>query len=167
MYFLKFQKIFLCLCFVLFPICSSAVSIKNFYELTFSILSYVKWDSENQVFCILNNEQVASNFSKYASDNHYSYKVYSISDKHLSKSPCSIIFFTSNIPTQQQNILLNKNLNNIPISFILDNSDCDTSIIFCIYRRKEDFTFNVNLDALSQSHIHIDPRVLLLVKEAN
>lgn len=166
MYFLKFKKICLCLCLLIISLPSFAISMKSFYELTLSILSYVQWDTEDHIFCVINSEELAKNFKQTAKQNKYSYKIISFSHTIPLNLGCNIVFFSSDTPIQSRNTIL-RQLKYSPLSFTMNDHDCDTTITFCLYRRKDDFTFNINLDALSHSKYHLDSRVLLLVKENN
>ncbi|MFW2735488.1 YfiR family protein, partial [Acinetobacter baumannii] len=48
----------------------------------------------------------------------------------------------------------------------INNPESEVGSIFCLYNQNNYTTFKVNLDALSHSKVHIDPRVLLLAKNA-
>ncbi|MFX7253454.1 YfiR family protein, partial [Acinetobacter baumannii] len=66
--------------------------------------------------------------------------------------------------------LCNKAIQNYPyrslLSLSINNPECEVGSIFCLYNQNNYTTFKVNLDALSHSKVHIDPRVLLLAKNA-
>ncbi len=155
----------LLLCFLAVP--THAISTHNIFVTTFSILSYAKWTalSSTPVLCVIDNAGLADQFKTVAQQSKYNYQVQSITLTNLSKSSCQAVFFSTFTPRQEQNIL-NTQLNSAALSFSSNNNDCEVGSAFCLYKRKQLTSFKVNLDSLSQSKVHVDPRVLLLTKSS-
>lgn len=155
----------LLLCFLAVP--THAISTHNIFVTTFSILSYAKWNalSSTPVLCVVDNTNLANQFKTVAQQSKYNYQVQSITLPNLSKSSCQAVFFSTFTPRQEQNIL-NTQLNTATLSFSSNNNECEVGSAFCLYKRKQLTSFKVNLDSLSQSKVHVDPRVLLLTKSS-
>uniref|UniRef100_UPI00124CF7AC YfiR family protein n=1 Tax=Acinetobacter ursingii TaxID=108980 RepID=UPI00124CF7AC len=88
-----------------------------------------------------------------------------LSAVNFSKSQCQAVYFSNLTPQQQQNLVNAYPQRNL-LSFSHNNPACETGSIFCLYTQRGLTTFKVNLDALSYSQVHIDPRVLLLARNA-
>lgn len=136
----------------------------NVYTLTLAILSYTKWDSKKPLLCVLENHDITSIFQEQIEHKKASFNVTSIGERDLSNNKCDAIFFSPNIPIIQQNNIIKNNFRPFMLSFTENNLECEGQVIFCLYKRKDQYTFNVNLDTLARSRLHIDPRVLLLAK---
>ncbi|SDB80816.1 YfiR family protein [Acinetobacter boissieri] len=136
----------------------------NPYSLTLAILSYTKWNSQKPLFCVLEDRDVALVFQQEIQHKKYSFNVKSISERDLNNNSCDIIFFSQNISFAQQNNIIKNSFRPFMLSFTMNSTECEGLIIFCLYKRKDQYTFNLNLDSLSRSKLHIDPRVLLLAK---
>lgn len=74
---------------------------------------------------------------------------------------CDVIYFGDIAPIQQQKVLnVRQNRSILTISEL--NSECELGSIFCLDTESSPISFKVNLDALAQSGVHINPNVLLL-----
>ncbi|OTG80008.1 YfiR family protein [Acinetobacter sp. ANC 4648] len=145
---------------------SLANSSHNFYVTTLSILSYAKFSNPNPSFCVIDNPNIANQFTFFAQQNNYNLITHSINADELRSTYCDVVFFTSTPPNTQQQ-LLNKSLNKSILSFSTNNNECEIGSSFCLFTSKNGNTlFRVNLDSLAHSKIHIDPRVLLLAKSS-
>lgn len=144
-----------------------AISTHNILVTTFSILSYAKWNdlSSTPTLCVIDNVNLADQFKTVAQQFKYNYQVQSIILHDLAKSSCQAVFFSTFTPRQEQTIL-NTQLRTAALSFSSNNNDCEVGSAFCLYKRKQLTSFKVNLDSLSQSKVHVDPRVLLLTKSS-
>ena len=143
---------------------SHASSKDNFYELALSILSYSKWPNTTRpVICVLDHPEVTAQFQATLRQLSYDYQVQTVSIKDFPKTECHAVYFSSASPQQQQS-LIQTYPSHALLSFSTNNPACEVGSIFCLYNKKTLATFKVNLDALSYSKVHIDPRVLLLAK---
>ncbi|KAF2370119.1 YfiR family protein [Acinetobacter baylyi] len=161
-----FNRLFLLSLLYIFTRACFASPIQNFYALTLSIMSYSKWPADNvPTLCIIDNPTVANSFQSQVKQQSYSYKIQAIPASSFSKTQCQAVYFSNLSPQQQQNLINSYPTRNV-LSFSSNNSDCEIGSIFCLYQQKGNATFKVNLDSLSRSQIRIDPRVLLLAKNA-
>ncbi|HBM1136822.1 YfiR family protein [Acinetobacter baumannii] len=143
-----------------------ANSKHNFYVLTLSILSYSKWENvSTPTLCVIDNASITSTFQSYIQQLSYNYRVQTVNAKDFSKSHCQAVYFSTTPPQQQQNLIQNYPYRSL-LSLSINNPECEVGSIFCLYNQNNYTTFKVNLDALSHSKVHIDPRVLLLAKNA-
>jgi len=141
-----------------------AISNHSFYELALTILSYSKWPNTTRpTICVIDNPEATNQFQASVKELSYDYQVQAVSAKEFSKTQCHVAYFSTTSPQQQQNLI-----QSYPSRFLLslstNNSTCEIGSIFCLYNKKTFSTFKVNLDALSYSKVHIDPRVLILAK---
>lgn len=144
-----------------------ANSKHNYFVMTLSILSYTKWKSNNSSLCVIpTNSHTVQNFQESLKFQNLSLVIKTISEQSLSTTHCDIAYFTQLTPEQEQKLIqqsLNKNI----LTFSTNNTECEIGSVFCLYTSKTGNTqFRVNLDSLSNSKIHIDPRVLLLAKNS-
>lgn len=161
----KAQYILLIASFALSQFCY-AISSHNFYELALSILSYSKWSNTTQpVICVIDNPEVTSQFQISVRQLGYDYQVQAVNTKDFIKTACHVAYFSTTPPQQQQNLIQSYPSRSL-LSLSTNNPTCEVGSIFCLYNKKTFSTFKVNLDALSYSKVHIDPRVLLLAKNA-
>ena len=143
-----------------------ADSKHNFYVLTLSILSYSKWENVNTpTLCVIDNPSITTTFQAYIQQLSYNYRVQTVNIKDFSRSHCQAVYFSTTPPQQQQSLIQNYPYHSL-LSLSINNPECEVGSIFCLYNQSNHTTFNVNLDALSHSKVHIDPRVLLLAKNA-
>ena len=153
---------------MLFACCSSSVaSAQNAFETTLSILSYVRWNNvESPIICTIDNDDAAKQFSTLARQNNYSFRIEAIQTVQLKRTHCDAAFFSNTNPTTEQQ-LINSSMNKNILSFSSSNSDCDIGSVFCLYTSRGGKTlFKLNIDSLSRSKMHVDPRVLLLARNA-
>ncbi|MDH0565619.1 YfiR family protein [Acinetobacter courvalinii] len=147
------------------PLCY-AISTHNFYELALSILSYSKWSNTTRPsICVIDNTEAASQFQSNIRQLAYDYQVQAVSARDFAKTECHVAYFTTTSPQQQQNLIQSYPSRSL-LSLSTNNPACEVGSIFCLYNKKTYSTFKVNLEALSYSKVHIDPRVLLLAKNA-
>nr|WP_088459025.1 YfiR family protein [Acinetobacter soli] len=145
---------------------SFASPVQNFYTLTLSIMSYSKLSTgSNTTLCVIDNPAAAGIFQTQIKQSTYGYKVQSIPAASFVKTQCQAVYFSSQTPAQQE-VLINSYPSHSLLSFSANNIDCEIGSIFCLYQQKGKSTFKVNLDTLSRSQVRIDPRVLLLAKNA-
>lgn len=143
---------------------SYALSNHTFYELTLTILSYTKWPNTSKpVICVLDNPEAANQFQTSVKLLTYDYQVQSVNTKEFPGTECHVAYFSNTSPQQQQS-LIQSYPSRYLLSLSTNNPACEIGSIFCLYNRKSFPTFKVNLDALSYSKVHIDPRVLILAK---
>lgn len=141
-----------------------ASSTQNVFEITLSILSYVKWGTNSTPnLCVINNASIAGQFKSIIYQQKYNYRVIPLDLKELESTPCHAVFFSTFSPKEEQSIL-NHNAHYPVLSFSSNNAECDIGSVFCLYNKKNLTSFKVNLDSLSQSKVRVDPRVLLLAK---
>ncbi|OTG80987.1 hypothetical protein B9T33_07490 [Acinetobacter sp. ANC 5054] len=134
----------------------------NIFSTTFSILSYAKWETDTPKFCIVNNANSVKDFKKYAPA-HSNYIISSIQVANIKSNHCQILFF-SNLSAKEEQNILNSHVSFPALSISSNNSECENGSAFCLYRKKQNFAFKINMESLTQSQVHIDPRVLLLAK---
>ena len=153
---------------VLLSLCSlsHANSTHNIYMMTLSILSYAKWDNSSPKLCVVDNASVSELFNQTFSKQHTRFQVSAIQAQDLSSEKCDAVFFSQTTPLVEQKLIASS-INRSILSFSKSNHDCEIGSIFCLYSAKSGNTqFKVNLDSLSKSKIHIDPRVLLLAQSS-
>lgn len=144
---------------------SHANSNQSIFTITFSIMSYVKWSSQNTSLCVVDDQITQNELAVIASSKKPNLKVINVSSNNIANLKCDAIFFSKNSPSQEQNII--NNLKTPPaLSFSINNNDCEIGSVFCLYTSKGGKSlFKVNLDSLAKTKIHIDPRVLLLAQQ--
>ena len=143
-----------------------AISNHNFYELALTILSYSKWSNTTRpTICVIDNPDGALQFQTSIKELSYDYQVQAVTAKDFAKADCHVAYFSTTIPQQQQSLIQAYPSRSL-LSLSTNNPDCEVGSIFCLYHKKTFSTFKVNLDALSYSKVHIDPRVLILAKNA-
>ncbi|KAA8732157.1 YfiR family protein [Acinetobacter qingfengensis] len=156
--------IFLFLCNIA-AFSSASAAHQNLYALSLSILSYSEFpNSAATTFCIVGSQSDTINFQKHAKLSGYAYRIIAVDQNNFLKSTCQAAYFSNTIPLSNQNNLINKYPREPLLSFTSNDPFCESRNIFCLYQHTGQFYFNVNLDSLTQSGIHIDPRVLLLAK---
>ncbi len=139
-----------------------AAPASNLYSTTFSILSYAKWVHDTPKLCVIDNHAMAQQF-KNAMHSHHNYSIHAISLKNIAQSDCQILIFSTLSAAQEQHTL-NTQVQFPALSISLNNLDCETGSAFCIYKKNQNYAFKVNMESLTQSKVHIDPRVLLFAK---
>ena len=143
-----------------------AISNHSFYELALTILSYSKWSNTTRpTICVIDNPDAALQFQTSIKQLSYDYQVQAVTAKDFTKTECHVAYFSTTIPQQQQSLIQAYPSRSL-LSLSTNNPDCEVGSIFCLYHKKTFSTFKVNLDALSYSKVHIDPRVLILAKNA-
>lgn len=152
-----FPTVILCLCSSVY-----AAPTTNLYNTTFSILSYAKWNTPTPEICVINNPTLSQQFRNNEPE-HTNYKISAIQTTDIKHSLCQVLIFSTLSPKEEQH-LLNTAVNFPALSMSINNTDCEIGSTFCLYKRNKNIAFKVNLDSLSQSKVHIDPRVLLLAK---
>ena len=86
-----------------------------------------------------------------------------VNAKDFPKTECHVVYFSTTSPQQQQSLIQSYPSRSL-LSLSTNNLACEIGSIFCLYNQNTLSTFKVNLDALSYSKVHIDPRVLILAK---
>ena len=144
----------------------SITSAQNISETTLSILSYVRWKTDTPIICIIDNDEINKELTTLAQQNNYKFHINTISSAQLKRVHCDAVFFSNTTAATEQQLInsaINKNL----LSFSSSNPECEIGSAFCLYTSKGGRTlFKLNLDSLSRSKIHVDPRVLLLARNA-
>lgn len=162
----RFQRL-LFIGMLLFTTCFSTVaSAQNISETTLSILSYARWTTDTPTICVIDNNNISKEFLVSAQRNNYKFQINTISAAQLKLVHCDAVFFSNTTAATEQQLInsaMNKNL----LSFSSSNTECEIGSVFCLYTSKEGRTlFKLNLDSLSRSKMHVDPRVLLLARNA-
>ncbi|WP_228258839.1 YfiR family protein [Acinetobacter ihumii] len=148
------------------PVTVFAASVHNAYSMTLAILSYSKWPNNvTPTLCVIDNPTATQALQNLVKQSAYNYQVLGLTANNFPKSQCHAVFF-SNISAAQQQNLINVYPNRNLLSFSSNNPECEIGSIFCLYYERGSMTFKVNLDALTHSQVHIDPRVLLLARNA-
>lgn len=141
-----------------------AAPTANIFTTTFSILSYAKWETTSPKFCVINNSSIVNDFKKLA-PTHSTYKITAINVNDIKSSHCQVLFF-SNLSAKEEQSILNNHVNFPALSLSSNNSECESGSAFCLYKKNQSYSFKINMESLTQSQIHIDPRVLLLAKSS-
>lgn len=143
-----------------------AYSQQNIYMMTLSVLSYVKWNTPSPTLCIIDDASASISFNQLFNQQKFNFKSQDIRISEFSHTKCDAVFFSRGSAQLEQKTL-NAALNQSTLSFSSNNPDCEIGSTFCFYTTKTGITrFKVNLDSLSKTKIHIDPRVLLLAQNA-
>ncbi len=159
-----FKKV--CATFFLVLICvtAHATPAPSVLSITFSILSYAKWTTAVPEICVINNNNMASQFKNYLSSNdEYNYSVKSIDKQKIRSERCEVLIFSTFTPEEEQRVL-NSSVEFPALSISSSNTECEIGSAFCLYRKNTGLSFKVNMDSLTQSKVRIDPRVLLLAR---
>ena len=158
------QKIILLLLALSYITPSYAASHQNnsIAATTFSILSYSRLSNLSNI-CIISNEALATQFKIHSQQNNLHYQIYSINTNELASTSCQAIIFSS-LTAQEEQHLLNTTVRYPALSISTNNLNCEIGSAFCLYKKNKHLSFKINLESLSQSKVHIDPRVLLLAK---
>lgn len=141
-----------------------AAPIINISRTTYSILSYTKWNTPAPAICVVNNLPLTRDFQNNE-PRHLNYKISSIQTKDIKHSACQILVFSTLSPKEEQT-LLNSTVDFPALSISTNNVECEIGSAFCLYSRNQNTVFKINLESLTQSKVHVDPRVLLLAKSA-
>lgn len=151
-----------CICALLLSTASFADSNTSLYSTAFSILSYAKWNTPAPEICVIDNSALAQQFLKH-SPQAADFKIASIKSPAIKTADCQVLVFSNLSPKAEQHLLDTAAI--FPsLSISTNNNECELGSAFCLYPRGASYAFKVNLDSLSQSKVHIDPRVLLLGK---
>lgn len=143
---------------------SHANSNHNIYMMTLSILSYAKLGADVPEICVVDNVEVAGNFSITVHKQNMKYKVSTVTAATLPNNSCHVIFFSRTEPATEQKLIFQASSKNA-LTFSTSNNDCEIGSVFCLFTTRTGNTqFKVNLDSLAKTKIHIDPRVLLLAQ---
>lgn len=162
---IKKCRVFLCaLLTSIAPMMTHAFPMQSYEAVTFSILSYANWKTgiTTPNLCIVDNTSLANQFKAIQQQNNYKYHIITSSLSGLDKSSCNILFFSTLSPKTEQKIL--NTYTTPPLSFSSNNINCEIGSAFCLYRKNNRTSFKVNLNSLSETEVHVDPRVLLLAK---
>ena len=150
------------LCLFLHPAHANS-STTGVPQMVYVILSYAKWEQNTPNICIVNNPALAQQFNSQRSTQHV-YKISPLQLDDLKQTSCQAIVFSNLSPREEQNIL-NNAVRYLALSISTTNSACELGSVFCLYQKKnQQYSFRVNMQSLTQSQVHIDPRVLLLGK---
>jgi hypothetical protein len=161
---LKMLCPYLLLCYCSVSLAYASVNASP-YLLSLSLLSYSHFpNSSATTFCIVGSAQDTSNFQKQAKESGFFYRIIGVNPNTFLRSSCQAVYFSPSIPLQNQNSLLQQYPNLQLLSFTANDDLCESRNIFCLYQRANQYYFKVNLDSLTLSKVHIDPRVLLLAK---
>ena len=146
------------------PVVTHALSTQSFEVTTFSILSYANWKTlvTTPTLCVVDNTALANQFKSVQQQNGYKYNIVASASNGIEKSSCNILFFSTLSPKAEQKIL--NSFSTPPLSFSSNNITCEIGSSFCLYRKKQYTSFKVNMNSLSETAVHVDPRVLLLAK---
>ena len=106
---------------------------------------------------------MATQFKKTIQQQSYPYTVKSISAEQFTQTNCQVVYFSTTPPKQQQQ-LIQAYPSQALLSVSSNDPLCEIGSIFCLYNKDNTHSFQINLDILSTSTVHIDPRVLLLAK---
>lgn len=139
-----------------------ATPIASLYSTTFSILSYAKWNTPAPAICVVNNPPLAQQLQN-SEPEHANYKISSIQTRDIQLLECQVFIFSTLSPKEEQH-LLNTAVDFPALSISTNNIECEIGSAFCLYNRNQKIAFKINLASLTQSKVHIDPRVLLLAK---
>lgn len=165
-WFINRKALYLCVLLFISNI-TSANSSQNIFLMTLSILSYAKWSSNTPQLCIIDNQNYANQFANYIKNSRSPFIISAINAVDLKSKHCDAVFFSNTTPQSEQ-LLIDKSLNPAILSFSANNTECELGSSFCLLTNKSGRTyFKVNLDSLTQSKIHVDPRVLLLAKSSD
>ena len=163
--FINRGRLYLGLLFTISNLCLAAPP-PSIYTTTLSILSYAKWNTMTPKLCIIEPPFSTNQFIHLIKKDQLPYIIESIHKEDLEKKRCDAVFFDKLSAASEQE-LINSSLNTSILSFSANNAECEIGSVFCLYRNKNgNILFKVNLDSLSRSKIHIDPRVLLLAKNS-
>lgn len=134
-------------------------------RMVLGILSYTRWQPPQTVIqlCIVAPTRYAGLLDKITLPDNGPKLLISKQnyDVGVLNAQCDVIYFGDISPTQQQKVLSVRQ--NRPVLTISElNSNCELGSIFCLDAESSPVSFKVNLDALAQSGVHINPNVLLL-----
>lgn len=141
-----------------------AAPLTNVSRTTYSILSYAKWSTPAPAICVINNPSLTRDFQNNEPQS-VNYKISSVKTEDIKHSACQILVFSTLSPKEEQT-LLNTAVDFPALSISTNNAECEIGSTFCLYSRNQNTAFKINLESLTQSKVHIDPRVLLLAKSA-
>lgn len=158
------RKLLIWMCAAIIPPTIYAAPTSNIYSTSFAILSYAKWPNPVPEICVVNNPSFAQQLINHLPANA-SYKISNIQSQQIKNTNCTALFF-STLSDQEEQHLLNTAVTFPALSISTNNNNCEIGSAFCLYKKGSNYTFKVNMESLSQSKIHIDPRVLLLAKTA-
>lgn len=165
MFFLERKKAYISLLLFLNLIINQstiAAPVQSYFSLTLSILSYSKWNSiKTPTICIVENSEITEKFINYAKSE---YKIIPIKLTEVTQMNCQVLYFQTQPSTEQQKILSHNTYSSQILIFTVNDSACESNSAFCLYEKNKRMRFNINLDVLSRSKVHIDPRILLLAR---
>ena len=152
----------ICFSALLCSTASYAEPTSTLYSTAFSILSYAKWNNPAPEICIIDNAALAQQFQSHL-PNTPNFKINNIHSNEIKSNECQILVFSTLSPQSEQQ-LLNSAVRFPALSISTNNTECELGSAFCLYKRNSNYAFKVNLNSLSQSKVHVDPRVLMLGK---
>ncbi|WP_081403368.1 YfiR family protein [Acinetobacter equi] len=130
----------------------------------YSILSYVKINTPSPMICTLNNPPLSDQLTK-ASNSYNKYRIKNVSISEIKKTNCNVIIFSGSTPKEEQ-FILNSHVTFPALSISTNNLHCEVGSAICLYKKKNQISFKINLESVNQSRVYIDPRILLLAKES-
>jgi hypothetical protein len=147
------------------PVSASTTKHEEVARMVLGILSYTKWQPPQTVIhlCLVAPTRYAALLENISLPDNGPKLIVSKQNYDVStlNSHCDVIYFGDISPIQQQKVLgVRQNRPVLTISEL--NSNCDLGSIFCLDVESSPVSFKVNLDALAQSGVHINPNVLLL-----
>lgn len=134
------------------------------------IISFTHWPGKNSLprLCIFSTARHLS----YSNDSAKvlpakNFDITYINNKsNLPSAQCDAIYFGSETP-QQQSDILETTRGRPTLSIAENNPDCTLGAVFCLLVKQKPPAFSVNLDSLSRSGVKVSPDVLLLSRKGS
>lgn len=158
------RKLFLLVIATTFCFSLNANSVQNSYQITVSILSYVKWPVSTPKLCVLDDGNAYTQLKSQLRHSNLPMETKLLTSNQIKNTICHAVFFSQSTPEFEQHII-NQSANKQVITFSTSNVECEIGSTFCLmYSKSGNAIFKVNLDSLTRSKAHVDPRVLLLAR---
>ena len=132
------------------------------------IISFTHWPGKNSLprLCIFATaKHLAYSNDSLKTPPAKTFDITYINDRaSLASAQCDAIYFGSETP-QQQSEILETTRGRPTLSIAENNPDCTLGAVFCLLVKQNPPAFSVNLDSLSRSGVKVSPDVLLLSRK--
>ncbi len=139
---------------------------KSVRSIVSGIVSYTRWPalSGQPKLCIYASSRYRQALSSEDVNNPLPYSPVIVhSDREALTARCDALYFGSESPTKQQEII-NQYQGQALLLMSEQNPECVIGSAFCLIIEHNKVRFSVNLDALTRSGVRVNPDVLMLAR---
>lgn len=139
-------------------------------RLVSGIISYARWPdgrtASNQNICVIGAPRFTTALDLWTVGGDAPRTTARTTSDLLGGADCDAIYIGRMPATERRQIIAW--VRSRPVLTITDDDPaCTFGAMFCLVRRTNNLGFSINLDAISRSHLRVDPRVLRIGSEGN